>query len=59
MIYRSHSGLILDLEHSKQQRTWLDCKAVERKALLWDSDRVINLYMDLLLSVQEPLWIFN
>lgn len=33
MIYHSHSGLILDLEHGKQQRTWLDCKAVEKEGL--------------------------
>lgn len=45
MIYCSHSGLILDLERGKQQRTWLDCKAAQRKALLWESAWLICIWI--------------
>lgn len=45
MIYCSHSGLILDLERGKQQRTWPDCKASQRKALLWESAWLICIWI--------------
>lgn len=45
MIYCSHSGLIPDLERGKQQRTWPDCKASQRKALLWESAWLICIWI--------------